>query len=114
MSGHDHSLCPTCGQPRVESVLDAVEESFDALFGESVPGPLRIVLDPELDQAPAVVSVPRPTLDELERSLLAVSQALSVLEGAADQLPDDLRGLLATLARDTSAWARRVAGLGRE
>jgi hypothetical protein len=98
----------------MDALLDAVEESFDSFFSEAAAAPLRIELDPELDQAPAVVSVPCPTLDELERSLLAVSQALSVLEGAADHLPDDLRALLAALARDTSAWARRVAGLGRE
>ena len=113
MSDRDQPVCPTCGQPLVEAVLDAVEESFDALFGEISTGPLRIELDPELDSTPSGVTVPRATLDELEHALLAVSQALSVLEGAAELLPDDLRGLLTALARDTSSWARRVGELAR-
>jgi hypothetical protein len=104
-------ICPLCGQPEVGEVLEAVEETFDALFADQGSFPLRIELDRDLDPAPASIAVPRATLEEVEELLLGVAQVLTVLRGSVDDQALDLHALLDRLSRASTAWAGRLADL---
>jgi hypothetical protein len=111
MSEQGPRVCPTCGQPEVGAVLDAVEESVDALFDDLSAFPVRIDLDRELDPGPTSIAVPRATLDGLEELLLGVTQVLSVLRGTVEPGAEDLHRLLDRLSRETASWAQRLSDL---